>query len=157
VASIYLIAARGRLLEVSPSCFPQVLYASPLDLSHMTRILGWVVEYLVAHRNGALDKVGYVPTGFWAGLFLGRLLLAEPTHRFGEQRSIMCLGIVCLMFHLLFWLVPNLVASAVAFSFMGFFFGPFFATGMSVASRIFPRKIQSTALGEYYCGIWSRP
>ncbi|KAH7246654.1 major facilitator superfamily domain-containing protein [Fusarium tricinctum] len=108
---------------------------------------GWVVEYLVAHRNGALDKVGYVPTGFWAGLFLGRLLLAEPTHRFGEQRSIMCLSIICLMFHLLFWLVPNLVAGAVAFSFMGFFFGPFFATGMSVASRLFPRKIQSTALG----------
>ncbi|CEI39883.1 hypothetical protein FVEN_g2161 [Fusarium venenatum] len=108
---------------------------------------GWVVEYLVAHRDGALEKVGYVPTGFWAGLFLGRLLLAEPTHRFGEQRSIMCLSVVCLMFHLLFWLVPNLVASAVAFSFMGFFFGPFFATGMSVASRMFPRKIQSMALG----------
>ncbi|KAH6949176.1 major facilitator superfamily domain-containing protein [Fusarium avenaceum] len=108
---------------------------------------GWVVEYLVAHRNGALDKVGYVPTGFWAGLFLGRLLLAEPTHRFGEQRSIMCLSVICLMFHLLFWLIPNLVAGAVAFSFMGFFFGPFFATGMSVASRLFPRKIQSTALG----------
>ncbi|CEF83101.1 unnamed protein product [Fusarium graminearum] len=108
---------------------------------------GWVVEYLVAHRDGVLEKVGYVPTGFWAGLFLGRLLLAEPTHRFGEQRSIMCLSAVCLIFHLLFWLVPNLVASAVAFSFMGFFFGPFFATGMSVASRMFPRKIQSMALG----------
>ncbi|KAJ3533981.1 hypothetical protein NM208_g7742 [Fusarium decemcellulare] len=108
---------------------------------------GWVVEYLVVHRHGALDKVGYVPTGFWAGLFLGRLLLAEPTHRFGEQRSIMCLSLVCLVFQLLFWLVPNLVASAVAFSLMGFFFGPFFATGMSVASRMFPRKIQSTALG----------
>ncbi|KAI6755654.1 hypothetical protein HG531_004760 [Fusarium graminearum] len=108
---------------------------------------GWVVEYLVAHRDGVLEKVGYIPTGFWAGLFLGRLLLAEPTHRFGEQRSIMCLSAVCLIFHLLFWLVPNLVASAVAFSFMGFFFGPFFATGMSVASRMFPRKIQSMALG----------
>ncbi|RGP69254.1 mfs transporter [Fusarium longipes] len=108
---------------------------------------GWVVEYLVAHRDGALDRVGYVPTGFWAGLFLGRLVLAEPTHRFGEQRSIMCLSLICLIFHLLFWLVANLVASAVAFSFMGFFFGPFFATGMSVASRMFPRKIQSTALG----------
>ncbi|KAM0344813.1 hypothetical protein ACHAPU_007193 [Fusarium lateritium] len=108
---------------------------------------GWVVEYLVAHRNGDLDKVGYVPTGFWAGLFLGRIILAEPTHRFGEQRSIMYLSVVCLMFHLLFWLIPNLVASAVAFSFMGFFFGPFFATGMSVVSRMFPRKIQSMALG----------
>ncbi|KAF5019288.1 hypothetical protein F66182_8706 [Fusarium sp. NRRL 66182] len=107
---------------------------------------GWVVEYLVVHRHGDLSQVGYVPTGFWAGLFLGRLLLAEPTHRFGEQRSIMWLSFICLIFQLLFWLVPNLVAGAVAFSLMGFFFGPFFATGMSVASRMFPRKIQSTAL-----------
>lgn len=88
-----------------------------------------------------------MPTGFWGGLFLGRLLLAEPTHRFGEQRSIIVLSFVCLALQLLFWLVPNLIASAVAFSLMGFFFGPFFATGMSVASRMFPRKIQSTALG----------
>lgn len=93
--------------------------------------------------------MGYVPTGFWGGLFLGRLLLAEPTHRFGEQRSIMILCLICLVLQLLFWQVPNMIASAVAFSLMGFFFGPFFATGMSVASKSFPRKIQSTALGAY--------
>ncbi|KAK0387517.1 hypothetical protein NLU13_3763 [Sarocladium strictum] len=108
---------------------------------------GWVVEYLTTYRNGALDRVGYVPTGFWGGLFLGRVLLAEPTHRFGEQRSIVILGVICLALQLLFCLVHNMIASAVAFSLMGFFFGPFFATGMSVASRMFPRKIQSTALG----------
>jgi fucose permease len=92
--------------------------------------------------------MGYVPTGFWGGLFLGRLLLAEPTHRFGEQRSILYLCLICLVLQLLFWLVPNVIASVTAFALMGFFFGPFFATGMSVASRMFPRKIQSTALGK---------
>jgi predicted MFS family arabinose efflux permease len=92
--------------------------------------------------------MGYVPTGFWAGVFLGRLLLAEPTHRLGEQRSILALTAGCLVMQLLFWLVPNIIASATAFSIMGFLFGPFFATGMSVASRLFPRKVQSTALGE---------
>ena len=92
--------------------------------------------------------MGYVPTGFWAGLFLGRLLLAEPTHRLGEQRCLTGLVVICLGLQLLFWLVPNLIAGVVAFALMGFFFGPFFATGMSVASRMFPRKIQSTALGK---------
>ena len=91
--------------------------------------------------------MGYVPTGFWAGLFLGRLLLAEPTHRLGEQRCILALSVACLGLQLVFWLVPNIIASATAFSLMGFLFAPFFATGMSVASRLFPRKIQSTALG----------
>jgi hypothetical protein len=49
-----------------------------------------------------------------------------------------------------FWLVPNIVSSAVSISFMGFFFGPMFATGMSIATKIFPTHIQPTALGECY-------
>lgn len=91
--------------------------------------------------------MGYVPTGFWGGLLLGRIVLAEPTHRYGEQRMVLAYSFICLGLQLLFWLLPNIVASATAFSLMGFFYGPFFASGMSVASRMFPRKVQSTALG----------
>lgn len=89
---------------------------------------GWIVEYLVSARNGKLPDVGYVPSGFWGGIFLGRVLLAEPTHRFGERR--MSFGYCCmiLVFHLIFWLVPSLVSSAVSICLLGFFYGPLFAT-----------------------------
>ncbi|PNP55421.1 hypothetical protein THARTR1_04251 [Trichoderma harzianum] len=108
---------------------------------------GWVVEYLTQHRHGQLSKVGYVPTGFWAGVVLGRTILAEPTFRFGEQRMILLYSLATLVLQLLFWLLPNLVASASAYALMGFFFGPYFATGMRVSAKTIPRKVQSTGLG----------
>jgi fucose permease len=127
---------------------------------------GWVVEYLVSARQGKLPDVGYVPAGLWGGVFLGRVLLAEPTHRFGERRMIMGYCGLILALQLVFWLVPNLVGGAIAISFLGFFYGPLFATvchletsftvtmivltssqGMSIGAKLFDQHIQSTALG----------
>lgn len=65
---------------------------------------GWVVEYLVEARSGALAQMGYVPAGFSGGCLLGRILLPEPTHRFGERRMIMLYCVLCLAFQLVFWL-----------------------------------------------------
>ncbi|KAL1957552.1 hypothetical protein VTO42DRAFT_5779 [Malbranchea cinnamomea] len=107
---------------------------------------GWVVEYLVAVRNGALSKMGYVSAGFSGGGFLGRLLLTEPTTRLGERRMLLVYSVVCLGLQLLFWLVPNIIAASVAVSLLGFFLGPFFATGVSVGSKLFPPELCSSAL-----------
>ncbi|KAL3469202.1 major facilitator superfamily domain-containing protein [Aspergillus californicus] len=107
---------------------------------------GWIVEYLVDVRNGDLDKMGYVPAGFYGGAFLGRLLLAEPTYRFGERRMIFIYVILCFALELVFWLVPDIITEAVAISFLGFFSGPFFATGISVGSKLFAAEIRSSAL-----------
>ncbi|KAF2731977.1 MFS general substrate transporter [Polyplosphaeria fusca] len=108
---------------------------------------GWVVEYLVSARNGKLPEVGYVSAGLWAGMFLGRVLLAEPTHRFGERRMAMGYCVIILALQLMFWLIPNLISSAVTICALGFFFGPLFATGMSIGSKLFDKRIQPTALG----------
>ncbi|KAH8748566.1 major facilitator superfamily domain-containing protein [Hyaloscypha sp. PMI_1271] len=107
---------------------------------------GWIVEFLVDVRHGDLSKVGYVPAGSYGGVFLGRLLLAEPTHRFGERRMLLLYAAICFVMQLVFWLVPNLISSIAMFSMMGFFLGPFFAAGVSVASRTLPRHLQSSAL-----------
>lgn len=110
---------------------------------------GWVVQYLVTVRSGSLQKVGFVPAGSYGGIFLGRLLLAEPTHRFGERRMLLLYTVICMALQLVFWLVPNLMSSIVMFSIMGFFLGPFFAAGVSVASKSFPKDIQPAALGAF--------
>jgi fucose permease len=96
-------------------------------MSNNNARIGWVVEYLVRVRHGNLANIGYVPAGSYGGLFLGRLLLAEPTHRFGERRMLLLYACICLALQLVFWLVPNLVSSIVVFAVMGFFLGPFFA------------------------------
>ncbi|KAL4912233.1 major facilitator superfamily domain-containing protein [Aspergillus aurantiobrunneus] len=107
---------------------------------------GWIVEYLVDVRDGDLDKMGYFPAGFYGGGFLGRLILAEPTYRFGERRMIFVYVVLCLALELVFWLVPDIITEAVAISLLGFFSGPFFATGISVASKLFATEIRSSAL-----------
>ncbi|KAM5381858.1 hypothetical protein ACJZ2D_002848 [Fusarium nematophilum] len=42
--------------------------------------------------------------------------------------------------------VPNIIAASIAISFLGFFMGPYFATGMAVGSKLFSPRIHSTAL-----------
>jgi fucose permease len=105
---------------------------------------GWVVEYLISARNGRLPDVGYVASGLWGGMFLGRVLLAKPTHRFGERRMAMAYCCIILVLQLIFWLVPNLVGSAIAICFMGFFQGPLFATVSLIVFQPFCQDTKSS-------------
>ncbi|PTB62001.1 MFS general substrate transporter [Trichoderma citrinoviride] len=107
---------------------------------------GWVVEYLVNVRHGNLSQMGYVPAASNGGALLGRLLLAEPTHGFGERRMVFVYIVVSIGLQLIFWLVPNIIAASIAVSFIGFFTGPLFPTGISLGSKLFPSEIHSTAL-----------
>lgn len=65
---------------------------------------GWVVEYLVDVRDGDLERVSYVPAGFSGGCLLGRLILPEPTHKYGERLMGTIYLAICLGFQLVFWL-----------------------------------------------------
>lgn len=65
---------------------------------------GWVVEYLVNVRDGDIVAMGYVPAGFSGGALLGRLLLPEPTRRFGERLMVSIYCIICIGLQVIFWL-----------------------------------------------------
>jgi fucose permease len=80
---------------------------------------GWVVEFLIRARHGEPSKVGYVASGFYSGLTLGRLVLAEPTHRWGEYRMIFAYIVVGLILQLMYWFIPNIIANAVCLSLLG--------------------------------------
>ncbi|ESU07555.1 hypothetical protein FGSG_02158 [Fusarium graminearum PH-1] len=82
---------------------------------------GWVVEYLVDVRNGDLNQMGFVPAGFSGGI--PRALVVANNSS-----------------------VPNIIAASIAISLLGFFMGPYFATGIDVGSKLFNPRIQSTAL-----------
>ncbi|XEU99697.1 hypothetical protein FSHL1_004984 [Fusarium sambucinum] len=107
---------------------------------------GWVVEYLVDVRNGDINQMGFVSAGFNGGSLLGRLFLAEPIHRFGVRRMIFGFTIISIALQILFWLVPNIIAASIAISLLGFFMGPYFATGINIASKLVNLRIKSTAL-----------
>ncbi|WPH03687.1 Hypothetical protein R9X50_00657000 [Acrodontium crateriforme] len=107
---------------------------------------GWVVEFLNVVRGGKLSQVGYISSAFYGGLAAGRLLLAEPTFRFGEKRMFLLYGAISLVLQIVFWRVPNLIVDAAMVSFMGFLLGPAFATGVSVGSKLIPVELQPSGL-----------
>lgn len=98
------------------------------NLGAMLTIGGWVVEFLIHSRDSDVKVAGYMPVALYGGIFMGRVVMADIMHRFGERR--MAFGCICMMvvFQLVFWLVPNLPANGVALVFIGFFGGPLFAT-----------------------------
>ncbi|OMP88699.1 Bypass of stop codon protein 6 [Diplodia seriata] len=158
----------GALLQIKETLkTPSVWLLSLFYFFYLGAVItasGWVVEYLVEVRDGNLADMGYVPAGFNGGSFLGRLLLAEPTHRWGERRMLFIYSVIGVALQLLFWLyvsmtpsqtvsdnraaisVPNIVAASVAISLLGFVLGPFFAAGISVGSRLFSAQVRSSAL-----------
>lgn len=70
-------------------------------------------------RNGDPSKVGYIASGFWAGFTLGRVALADITHRFGERRMVFVYTALAVAMQLLFWLVPDITVNAVTVCFLG--------------------------------------
>ncbi|BCS21275.1 putative MFS transporter [Aspergillus puulaauensis] len=80
---------------------------------------GWIVQFLVAVRHGEPEKVGYVASIFWCGFTLGRIALADVTHRFGERRMVFIYITLALIFQLMFWLIPSILINAISVCLLG--------------------------------------
>lgn len=127
-------------------------------LSHFLRlwivilmVTGWVVEFLISVRHGSQNQVGYIASGFWGGLTLGRVVLADVTHKFGERRMVFIYIAIGLVLHVLFWVIPNIIADAVLVSLLGFVIAPFFPAGLSVLTRVVPRDQHLASIGMFWC------
>ncbi|PKS08574.1 hypothetical protein jhhlp_004960 [Lomentospora prolificans] len=108
---------------------------------------GWVVEFLISVRNGVPSKVGYVASGFWGGLAVGRIILADITNKLGERRMIFAYILIGLIMQLMFWFIPDVVANAVVVSLLGFVIGPFFPAGISVITKLLPKDLHIASIG----------
>lgn len=110
-------------------------------------ISGWVISFLIETREGAPSSVGYVTSGFWGGITLGRFLLAHPAQKIGEKRFVYGLVIGALAMQLLVWFVPNVIGNAVAVSIVGFLLGPVYPCAMAVFLRAMSRNEALSGMG----------
>ena len=111
-------------------------------------ISGWVISFLISYRHSSPAHVGYVTSGFWAGITLGRFALSHPAHRIGEKRAVFCLILGATAFQLLVWLVPNVIGEAVAVSIVGLLLGPIYPCATAVYSGALWRRFSR--------GCWRR-
>lgn len=107
---------------------------------------GWIVSYLLDSR-GASTSYGYVLSGFWGGLTLGRLVLTRPLHKmFGARRSIMVLSLLTIGSIIVTWTVSDNLVLSVFVSLAGVMIGPTYPLMITVVSGMLPRKIQVVSL-----------
>lgn len=108
---------------------------------------GWIVEFMVQVRHGGMYEAGLIPTGFWAGVTLGRLVLGFANEWLGERMAITIYLAISIALQLVFWLVPKFIVSAVAVSLLGFFTGPLFPGAIVVAAKLLPKHLHTPGIG----------
>ncbi|KAL8278776.1 hypothetical protein RQP46_008845 [Phenoliferia psychrophenolica] len=89
---------------------------------------GWIVTFIIDERDGG-PSAGYVATGFWGGITLGRAVLPWLNVRFS------------------IWFSKNLVGNAVTVAIIGFVIAPLYPIVMSLATKLLPRHLHSSAIG----------
>lgn len=134
----------------SPSMSRVVLLGALFIMSYQgaeVSIAGWVTSFLIADRGGHEPNVGYVTSGFWGGITLGRFLLAGPAHLIGERRAVYLCVIGSAIFQLLVWFVPNVIGDAVAVAIVGLLLGPVYPCAAAVLMRSMSRRERVTGIG----------
>ncbi|SJL13468.1 uncharacterized protein ARMOST_16912 [Armillaria ostoyae] len=98
---------------------------------------GWIVTFIINEREGG-KSAGYVSSGFFGGLTLGRLCLIWFSKKIGEHRVVFVYILLAIALELTVWFVPSIMENGVAISFVGLLLGPMFPILVGYAARILP-------------------
>jgi fucose permease len=107
---------------------------------------GWTVTYIIEERDGG-PSAGYISSGFFGGLTVGRVILLWVNKKIGERRVLFLYSALAIAFELIVWLVPSLIGGAVAVSIVGVLLGPYYPIAMNHAGKILPRWLLTVAIG----------
>ena len=107
----------------------------------------WSYSFLLEERHGLPLFSGWIVSGYWIGLTLGRLVLPRVALRFGDKRLIQGCLIGVTIGVLIIWLIPINVAAAIGLCFTGFCLGPIFPTTIGLMSQLVPSRILASAIG----------
>ncbi|KAI0325924.1 MFS general substrate transporter [Cubamyces sp. BRFM 1775] len=107
---------------------------------------GWIVTYAIQLRGGGPSS-GYISSGFFGGLTLGRVGLLWVNQKVGERRAIFIYGILAIALELVIWLVPSLVGGGIAVAFVGVLLGPIYPIVMNQAGLVLPPWLLSGCIG----------
>ncbi|KAL0960048.1 hypothetical protein HGRIS_011696 [Hohenbuehelia grisea] len=107
---------------------------------------GWIVTFIINVRNGGPSS-GYISSGFFGGLMVGRVALLWVNKKVGERRVLFLYCLLAIGLELVVWFVPSLLGGAVAVSLVGVLLGPFYPIAMNHAGRVLPRWLLTGAIG----------
>jgi len=107
---------------------------------------GWTASFLMLIREGGPSS-GYVSTGFFGGLTLGRVILFPVTDKLGAVNAIYFYTLVAIFFQLIVWLVPSFIAAAISVSIIGIVLGPMYPIAIHHTTRVLPHRLVTGTVG----------
>ncbi|KAI0759756.1 MFS general substrate transporter [Irpex lacteus] len=107
---------------------------------------GWSVSYILDVRGGGKNS-GYVSSGFFGGLTVGRVALLWLNKKIGERNAVFVYTVLALGLEFVIWFVPSLIGGALAVSFVGVFLGPIYPLVMNHTAKILPRSLLTGSIG----------
>lgn len=107
----------------------------------------WSYSFLTEQRHMPSLFSGWLVSGYWLGLTLGRIVLAQVAQRLGEQRLISYCLFGVFAGSLLVWLGPLQVILASGLFLLGFSLGPIFPTTIALTSRLVSGRLLLSAIG----------
>ncbi|KAF4612446.1 hypothetical protein D9613_003977 [Agrocybe pediades] len=107
---------------------------------------GWSVTFIRNVRGGGPSS-GYISSGFFGGLTVGRILLLWVNSKIGERLVVFIYAFLALSLEFVVWFVPSLIGDAIAVSIVGLLLGPMFPIIMNQSKHIIPRRILTASIG----------
>jgi len=107
---------------------------------------GWITTYIIDEKGGG-PSAGYISSGFFGGMMVGRLALLWLNKKVGEKRVLYLYAALAICLELVVWFIPSLIGGAVAVSLIGVLLGPIYPIIMNHAGRIVPRWLLSGSIG----------
>lgn len=107
---------------------------------------GWIVTFIIRARGGGATS-GYISTGFFGGLMLGRVALLWVNKKVGEHRVLFIYAILAIGLEFVVWFVPSVVGDAVAVSLVGIALGPMYPITMNRAGHVIPQWMLTGSVG----------
>ncbi|KAJ6473536.1 major facilitator superfamily domain-containing protein [Mycena vitilis] len=132
-----------RLVSTMPYHWAIALF-SMLYCGSETTTQGLIVQYLLAERSADPKTVGYVSSGFWAGVTVARVAWSYFSPRItftGRKYIIQCSLGLALGMQILIWLVHSDLENTVSASLIGLFFGPIFPACLELATDLLPPEV----------------
>lgn len=107
----------------------------------------WSYSFLTQSRHIFPLVSGWMVSGYWLGLTLGRVTMAHLVQRLSEQRLISYCLLLSLASMLLLWLWPLPIISALSLCLFGFGLGPIFPTMIALISKLVSGRLLPSAVG----------
>ncbi len=109
----------------------------------------WTYTFLLEDRHENALLSGWIVSGYWFGLTMGRFVLQTLAERFKmSNTTLVYVCMICIIFALLFiWFLPLEIVTIVGFCLIGFGLGPIYPLTVALTPKLVPARIVPSAIG----------